>query len=138
MTWAIFLDYLLKDLGSLAASIVVTYASILFTKLSGKLKDAKVIAFVKQAVRAAEQLYPNQGVKRGTEKYKYVVEQALAKFPSLTDNDYLKALIEGAVFELNNQLDQLEKNKIKNKKENKQKSEVIETNSNGNNSLSSF
>lgn len=133
MDWSLFLECVLKAVGSIGASIIVTLAGILFTKLSSKIKDSKITQFIKEAVKAAEQLYPNQGVKRGTEKYEYVVKQTLAKFPSLTNNDYLKALIEGAVFALNKQLDQK-------KKEGKEKvttSQEVVTKSN-NTTLSSF
>lgn len=119
MDWSVFLDYLLKGLGSAAVTVIMTLAGILFAKLRSKIKDSKISNYVKEAVRAAEQLYPNQGVKMGTEKYKYVVEQVIAKFPTLTDNAYLKSLIEGAVFALNNELLKIEEKK-------KNKTEAIE------------
>lgn len=106
MDWSYILDIVLKAVGSIGASIIVALAGILFTKLRSKIQDSKISNYIKEAVRAAEQLYPNQGVKMGTEKYKYVVRQVLAKFPNLTDNEYLKSLIEGAVFALNKQLDE--------------------------------
>ena len=106
MDWSSVLDIVLKAVGSIGASIIVTLAGILFAKLRSKIQDSKISNYIKEAVRAAEQLYPNQGVKMGTEKYKYVVQQVLAKFPNLTDNEYLKSLIEGAVFALNKQLDE--------------------------------
>lgn len=106
MDWSYILDIVLKAVGSIGASIIVALASILFAKLRSKIQDSKISNYIKEAVRAAEQLYPNQGVKMGTEKYKYVVRQVLAKFPNLTDNEYLKSLIEGAVFALNKQLDE--------------------------------
>lgn len=106
MDWSYILDIVLKTVGSIGASIIVALASILFAKLRSKIQDSKISNYIKEAVRAAEQLYPNQGVKMGTEKYKYVVRQVLAKFPNLTDNEYLKSLIEGAVFALNKQLDE--------------------------------
>ena len=106
MDWSYILDIVLKTVGSIGASIIVALAGILFAKLRSKIQDSKISNYIKEAVRAAEQLYPNQGVKMGTEKYKYVVQQVLAKFPNLTDNEYLKSLIEGAVFALNKQLDE--------------------------------
>ena len=106
MDWSYILDIVLKAVGSIGASIIVALAGILFAKLRSKIQDSKISNYIKEAVRAAEQLYPNQGVKMGTEKYKYVVQQVLAKFPNLTDNEYLKSLIEGAVFALNKQLDE--------------------------------
>lgn len=106
MDWSYILDIVLKAIGSIGASIIIALAGILFAKLRSKIQDSKISNYIKEAVRAAEQLYPNQGVKMGTEKYKYVVQQVLAKFPNLTDNEYLKSLIEGAVFALNKQLDE--------------------------------
>ena len=106
MDWSIILDYILKIVGSIGASVIVTLAGILFAKLQSKIKDSKIVAYIKEAVKAAEQLYPNQGVKMGTVKYDYVVKQVLKKFPTITDNEYLKSLIEGAVFALNNKLEE--------------------------------
>lgn len=105
MNWDMILDYLLKGLGSALATLLITFASILFAKLSGKIKDTKITNYIKEVVKAAEQIYPNQGKKMGKEKYAYVVKQVIAKFPSLEDNDYLKSLIEGAVFALTKELE---------------------------------
>lgn len=104
MDWNMILTYILKIAGSAAAALITTFASILFTKLKNKLHDAQVSAYVNKVVRAAEQLYPNEGTKTGSQKYQYVVDQVLAKFPKMTNNDYLKSLIEGAVFTLSNDL----------------------------------
>lgn len=111
-----FLSCLLKALGSLAATVVTTLASILFVKLKTKIKESRITAFIKETVQAAEQLYPNEGKKMGPEKYEYVVTTVLAKFPTLTDNEYLKNLIEGAVYALSAQTKQIA-NEIKNKQE---------------------
>lgn len=104
MDWSVILDYILKIAGSAAAALITTFASILFTKLKNKLQDAQVSAYVSKVVRAAEQLYPNEGTKTGTQKYQYVVDQVLAKFPKMTNNEYLKSLIEGAVYTLSNEV----------------------------------
>ncbi|WP_300924761.1 phage holin, LLH family [uncultured Clostridium sp.] len=112
MDWSIVLDYLLKIIGSIGATIITTLAGILFTKLSSKIKDSRISNYVKEVVKAAEQLYPNEGTKMGPEKYAYVVQEVIAKFPKLTNNAYLKSLIEGAVFALNNQLEEVTKKQI--------------------------
>lgn len=106
MDWSVFFDYLWKIIGSIGASLIITLASVLYAKLQSKIKDSKITAYVKECVKAAEQLYPNLGMKMGTTKYKYVVEQVTKKFNSITDESYLKSLIEGAVFALNKQLDE--------------------------------
>lgn len=98
--WNLVLNYGLKVLGYAVGTIIVTFASILFAKLKGKIKDSRIIAYVKEVVRAAEQIYPNMGKKMGPEKYEYVSKMVLAKFPTITDNGYLKSLIEGAVYSL--------------------------------------
>ena len=104
MNWSEILNYGLKILGSALATLLITYASILFAKLKTKIKENRINTYISKVVRAAEQLYPNQGKKMGPEKYEYVVKQLLAKFPTLTDNEYLKSLIEGAVFSLTEEL----------------------------------
>lgn len=122
MDWSVILDIILKALGSAAATTVTALASILFAKLSGKIKDARINNYIKEAVRAAEQLYPNQGTKRGSEKFEYVTQLVLNKFPKL-NNAYIKAMIEGAVYALNNQLDATKKETSK-EEQNKQESNV--------------
>lgn len=103
MDWNTILTYVLKIAGSAAATLITTFATILFAKLKNKLNDARVSAYINKVVRAAEQLYPNKGTKTGTQKYQYVVDQVLAKFPKMTNNEYLKSLIEGAVYSLSNE-----------------------------------
>lgn len=109
----LFLGYLLKGLGSALAGLVITYASILFAKLKAKIGESKLNAFIDKTVKAAEQLYPNNGTKTGKIKFDYVVQQVLAKYPKLENNDYLKNLIEGAVYAVS----QHEKNVAKAKTE---------------------
>lgn len=104
MDWSEILNYGLKILGSALATLLITYASILFAKLKTKIKENRINTYISKVVRAAEQLYPNQGKKMGPEKYEYVVKQVLAKFPTLTNNEYLRSLIEGAVFSLTEEL----------------------------------
>lgn len=113
MDWSVILDYLLKIIGSIGASVIITLAGVLFAKLKTKIKESRINSYIKEAVQAAEQLYPNQGTKTGTEKYKYVVTQVLNKFPELTDNEYLKSLIEGAVYTLSEQVKQIAKEQSK-------------------------
>lgn len=104
MDWSLILSYILKIAGSAAATLITTFATILFAKLKNKLNDARVSAYVHKVVRAAEQLYPNEGTKTGPQKYQYVVDQVLAKFPKMTDNEYLRSLIEGAVYSISNEV----------------------------------
>lgn len=111
MDWGLILSYLLKGLGSAAATAVITFASILFAKLKSKIGESKLNAFIDKTVKAAEQLFPNVGTKTGKQKYDYVVKQVLAKYPKLENNDYLKNLIEGAVYAVS----QHEKNVAKEK-----------------------
>ena len=104
MDWNLILNYALKALGSAAATFVITYATILFTKLKEKIKESRIAAYVDKVVRAAEQIYPNEGQKTGKEKLEYVTNMVLEKFPKLTNNDYLKSLIEGAVYSVSQEL----------------------------------
>ena len=135
MDWSSVLDIVLKAVGSIGASIIVTLAGILFAKLITKIKESRINSYIKEAVQAAEQLYPNQGTKTGTEKYKYVVTQVLNKFPELTDNEYLKSLIEGAVYTLSEQVKQIAKEQ---KKEQVTTAQITTTTNNQNKTLSSF
>lgn len=104
MDTSIFLDYLMKGLGSASATLLITFATILFTKLKGKITDVRINNFIKQVVQAAEQLYPNNGQKMGTVKYNYVWNEVVAKFPKMKDNPHLKSLIEGAVYTVSEQI----------------------------------
>ena len=109
----LILSYLLKGLGSTIAGLIITYMSILFAKLKTKIGESRLNAFIDKTVKAAEQLYPNDGTKTGKIKFDYVVQQVLAKYPKLENNDYLKNLIEGAVYAVS----QHEKNVAKAKTE---------------------
>ena len=109
----LFLSYLLKGLGSALAGLVITYSSILFAKLKSKIGESKLNAFIDKTVKAAEQLFPNNGTKTGKIKFDYVVQQVLAKYPKLENNEHLKNLIEGAVYAVS----QHEKNVAKAKTE---------------------
>ena len=111
MDWNLVLSYVLKGLGSAAATLIITYASILFARLKKKIGEARLNAFIDKTVKAAEQLFPNVGTKTGKQKYDYVVQQVLAKYPKLENNEYLKNLIEGAVYAVS----QHEKNVAKEK-----------------------
>ena len=106
MDWSIFLDYLLKALGSLAASTIIALGSVLFAKLKNKIGEARLNTYIDRCVRAAEQLFPNLGQKTGKEKYEYVLGLVKEKYPKLS-NEYLKALIEGAVFSVSEQVKQI-------------------------------
>ena len=100
MDWSIILDYGVKILGAVIASLIITFGSILFAKLKAKIQDKRVNMFIMNAVRAAEQLYPNFGKKTGKEKYEYVKEALLKKYPKLKDNPYLQTVIEAAVYKI--------------------------------------
>lgn len=100
MDWNIVLDYALKGVGSVVGTLLITYASILFTKLKNKIGEAKLYAYADQCVKAAEQLFPNLGQKTGKEKYEYVKEALLKKYPKLKDNPYLQTVIEAAVYKI--------------------------------------
>ena len=109
MDWSIILDYGVKILGAVIAWLIITFGSILFAKLKAKIQDKRVNMFTMNAVRAAEQLYPNFGKKTGKEKYEYVLNEVLTKFPSMTDNPHLKTLIESAVYAVSEQVKQIAK-----------------------------
>lgn len=109
MDWSLILDYGVKVLAAVIAALITTYGSILFAKLKSKIQDAKVNMFITNAVKAAEQLYPNLGKKTGKEKYEYVLNEVLTKFPKMTDNPHLKTLIEAAVYGVSEQVKQIAK-----------------------------
>lgn len=109
MNWSVILDYVVKIAGAIIASLIITFGSILFAKLKSKIQDSKVNMFITNAVKAAEQMYPNYGKKTGKEKYEYVLNEVLAKFPNMTDNPHLKTLIEAAVYGVSEQVRQIAK-----------------------------
>ena len=111
MDWNVALDILIKALGSALATIVITFASILFAKLKAKIGEARLNTYIDRCVKAAEQIFPNLGTKTGPEKLKYVKEMVIKKFPKLSDSPYLNALIEGAVYAVSQQQKQLQENK---------------------------
>lgn len=104
MDTQLILDTLAKAVGSLAGTLLITFTSIIFTKLKNKIGEDKLKNFISNAVKAAEQLYPNNGMKQGTVKYEYVMEQIHLKYPKLKDNTYLNTLIEAAVYEVSEQV----------------------------------
>ena len=87
MDWSIFLDYLFKGLGSLAATLLIGFGTVLFTKLKNKIGEAKLNTYIDRCVRAAEQLFPNLGNKTGEQKFEYVLNLVKEKYPKLS-NDY--------------------------------------------------
>lgn len=128
MDWSTITEVLLKGIGSLAATLIITLASILFAKLKSKINEAKLNSFIDKTVKAAEQLFPNLGNKTGKEKYDYVVQQVLSKFPKLENNQYLSNLIEGAVYAVSEQIKQIkETNKEEIKTITKQEEPVIKS-----------
>jgi len=108
MDWNTILDYALKIAGTALGTVLITLASILFTKLKNKIGEAKLNTFIDKIVRAAEQQFPNVGKKTGPEKFAYVMQVVKQKYPKL-DEGYLKPLIEGAVYGVSEELKQLAK-----------------------------
>lgn len=105
MDWSIIISDVLKAVCAIGGSLIVIIIGIVAKKICAKLKETRLYDFIKEAVKAAEQLFPNtSGIQTGTEKYKYVVQRVLSEFSDLTDSAYLQALIEGAVYSLNNKL----------------------------------
>lgn len=91
-----------KALGAALGTIIVTYGTILLNKLKIKLQNITYLNYIRECVKAAEQLYPNLGTKTGEQKYQYVVDQVALKYPKLLENPALKTLIESAVYEICN------------------------------------
>ena len=108
MDWNEILNYGLKIAGTALGTVSIALASILFAKLKTKILESRIGKFVKEAVKAAEQLYPNLGKKMGQEKFAYVVEQVKAKFPKI-ENEYLNTIIESAVYEISEEVKQIAK-----------------------------
>ena len=105
--WNLVLNYGLKILGYAVGTVIITLSSILFTKLKNKIGEAKLNLFIEKAVQAAEQMFPNLGKKTGKEKYDYVLNEVLNKYPHLKDNEYLKTLIEAAVYKVSEEVKQI-------------------------------
>jgi len=106
--WNLVLTYTLKIIGTALGTVFITLGSILFAKLKQKIGEARLQLFIDRCVKAAEQLFPNLGQKTGQQKYEYVLNLVKEKYPKLS-NDYLKALIEGAVFSVSEEVKQIAK-----------------------------
>lgn len=106
MDWNLILEYVFKIVGISLGTILTTYGSILFTKLKNKISEAKLNTFIDRCVRAAEQLFPNLGKKTGEEKYNFVLTAIKTKYPKLSEQ-YLKPLIEGAVYSVSEEVRQI-------------------------------
>ena len=104
MDWNLILNYGLKVLGYAIGTLVITLGSILFAKLKAKIGEAKLSNYIEKCVQAAEQLFPNLGKKTGKEKYEYVLECVKKKYPKLEENEYLKTLIEAAVYKVSEEV----------------------------------
>lgn len=111
LDWNLILNYGLKILGYAIGTIIITLASILFSKLKERLGELKLSNYIEKCVQAAEQLFPNLGKKTGKEKYEYVLSEVLKKFPKLQENEYLKTLIEAAVYKVSEEVKQIAKAK---------------------------
>ena len=104
MDWNIVLEYALKILGSTLATLIITYGTILFTKLKTKIGEVRINNYLEVLVQAAEQIFPNLGKKTGPEKFAYVKDCIITKFPKLKNDPNLNALIEGAVYTISQKL----------------------------------
>lgn len=123
--WNLVLTYGLKILGYAIGTVIVALASIIFAKLKTKIGESRLNSYIKSAVEAAEQMFPNLGKKTGKEKYDYVVAQVTAKFPKIANDEKLKTLIEAAVYSVSEQVKLIAKAKdqSKNKKQEETKTE---------------
>ena len=111
--WSIVLTYAIKIVGTALGTVLITLGSILFAKLKDKIGEAKLNMFIDKAVKAAEQMFPNLGQKTGKQKFEYVYTLVKQKYPKL-ENEYLKALIEGAVYSVSEEIKQIAKVKEEN------------------------
>lgn len=87
---------------AVAALIAVIFTAVVIPYIKSKTttqQQAQINAWVKIAVAAAEQIYKGSG--RGEEKKEYVINWLEERGFTL-DEDELDALIESAVYELNN------------------------------------
>lgn len=87
---------------TVAALIAVIFTAVVIPYIKSKTttqQQAQINAWVKIAVAAAEQIYKGSG--RGEEKKEYVINWLEERGFTL-DEDELDALIESAVYELNN------------------------------------
>lgn len=109
LDWNAILNYGLKILGYAIGTVIITLGSILFTKLKNKIGEARLSAFIDKCVKAAEQQFPNLGKKMGKEKYQYVLQCVQKKYSKLTDNEYLKTLIEAAVYKVSKEVELIAK-----------------------------
>lgn len=95
--WAIIIKVLLTAaLGALA-----TWLGTLIANLIAKNKNSKIYKYAETLVDAAEQKFPNEGVKMGPQKLDYVMSQLVIKFPKIKDSQYFYNIVEQAVFKLN-------------------------------------
>lgn len=104
---------ILKAVGSIGATVIVGLTTALYTKLRKKIKESRISHFINEAVKSAEQQYPNtDGNKTGTQKYLYVFNETIKRFPELTDDPHLKTLIEAAVYEVSQQVKLIAKEQL--------------------------
>ena len=83
----------------LAAALITCVVIPYFKKKTSAEQQREIVGWVKIAVTAAEQIYAGSG--RGTEKKEYVLDW-LADRNITIDENKINALIESAVYELNN------------------------------------
>ena len=89
---------------ALAALIGVVFTMVVIPyirKKTNKEEQIQINEWIKIAVKAAEQIYKGSG--RGEEKKKYVLDW-LANHNIKIDEDAIDAMIESAVYEINNGL----------------------------------
>lgn len=100
--WAVIIKVLITTLLSAATAWIGTLIANKITKN----KDSKIYKYAKTLVEAAEQKFPNEGVKMGPQKLEYVMSQIVIRFPKVKDNQYLYNIVEQAVYKLNEKRNQ--------------------------------
>lgn len=95
------LEVLNKVAITVSATIITTLAGIVLGKLLSKMNSSRIYKYAKTLVEAAEQKYPNEGIKMGPQKEAYVMSQLSVKFPKIRDNRYLYNIVLQCVYELN-------------------------------------
>lgn len=92
------LNIIIKAVISLVVALITTFIIPAIAKWIGNLNNAKLKAFIKSAVRAAEQIY---GGGTAEIKKQYVIDHIKEKFKKLKiSSDELDTYIEDAVYEV--------------------------------------
>lgn len=91
---------IINALIALIAAVVTVFVVPWIKSKTTSQQREELVAWVKIAVSAAEQIY--KGDKRGNEKKQYVLD-FLAQNGFIVDEDYINAAIEAAVKQLNSE-----------------------------------